>query len=346
MSPAEGGGHFNIEESSRMLKKINKKTLLIIDAVVLVLLAAAVLISQREKADVPDSQDDVDSYYARFIEHEGQVYPVKRGLQSVLLIGTDDMQENEKPDKVEAFYNDALADFLLLMVFDHDRKTVTPFQINRDTVCDVPWISVNGLIGGYEPMPITMSHSFGSGKHDSSKNVVNAVTGLLSGAPVDHYFRFSMDTVPILNDLVGGVTVTLEEDLPDLGEKYVKGAVITLKGQEALRFVRTRRHDVVDANAQRMGRQRLYMNAFLNQARAKIENNPEFVVDAFDRIDRFLITDLTVENVSEYVNDFYQYEVLPIVTPTGSYSLSELSTARFQPDEASLWDCVHSTFCP
>ncbi|MBO5570089.1 MAG: LCP family protein [Clostridia bacterium] len=329
-----------------MLKKINKKTVLIIDAVVLVLLIAAVLFSQLEKNDVADSQDDIDSFYARFIEYDGQVYPVKRGLQSVLLIGKDAMEGRRPDTDVETFYNDDLADFLLLMVFDHENKTVTPFQINRDTMCDVPWLSVNGLIGGYYPMQITMAHIFGSGKLDSSKNVVNAVTGLLHGAPVDHFFTFSMDTVPILNDLVGGVTVTLEDDIPTLGEKYVKGAKITLKGEEALRFVRTRAHDRVDANVARMGRQRLYMNAFLNQARTKIEKNPEFVVDAFDRIERFLITDLTVENVSEYVDDFYHYEVLPIVTPTGTYTLSEQSTAQFHPDEDSLWDCVHSTFCP
>ncbi len=330
-----------------MLKKINKKTLLIIDLLVLVLLAAVVLYTQREKAEVPDTRDDVESFYARFIEHDGQVFPVKRGLQSVLLIGKDAMEGRREQSDFDVFYNDDLADFLLLMVFDHDRKTVTPFQINRDTMCDVPWLSVNGLVGGYYPMQIAMAHGFGSGKQDSSKNVVNAVTGLLYGAPVDHYFTFTMDTVPILNDLVGGVTVTLEEDLPDLGEKYVRGATITLKGEEALRFVRTRDHVHLDANVQRMGRQRLYMNAFLNQARVKIENNPEFLVDAFDKVERFLITDLTVENVSEYVDDFYHYEVLPVTTPTGSYTLSEeLGTAEFHPDASSLWACVQSTFCP
>lgn len=328
-----------------MLKKMNKKTVLIIDAVVLVLLIAAVLTSQLEKNDVPDTRDDVDSFYSRFISYQGQVYPVKRGLQSVLLIGTDDLQENEKPDRVEAFYNDALADFLLLMIFDHDHKTVTPLQINRDTICDVPWLSVNGLVGGYEPMQITLAHCFGSGKHDSSKNTVSAVTGLLCGAPVDHYFRFSMDTVPILNDLVGGVTVTLEDDIPALGEKYVKGATITLRGQEALRFVRTRVHDRVDANVTRMAHHRLYINAFLNQARGKIEKNPEFVVDAFDKVERFLITDLTVETVSHLVNEFYEYEVQPIVTLTGTYTLSELSRAEFHPDEAALWDSVRTAFC-
>ena len=327
--------------------KKTKRILLLIELVVLIALAVVVILAQREKNDTPDVQDNVEDYYARFINFKNQTYPVKRGLQSVLLIGTDTLEAKQKPSEIEAFYNDSLADFLLLMVFDHDRKTVTPFQINRDTVCDVPWLSVNGLVGGYERLQITMAHVFGSGKHDSSKNVVNAVTGLLFGAPVDHYFRFSMDTVPILNDLVGGVTVTLEDDIPTLGEKYVKGATITLKGQEALRFVRSRDISRLESNVPRMAHQRLYINAFVDQARKKIEKNPEFVIDAFDRVEPFLVTDLTVETVSHLVNDFYEYEVLPIVTPSkGTYTVSVRDTAEFNVDEEDLWNCVHSTFCP
>lgn len=348
MSLADGRGTFQHQVIFMLEKLKDKKTkriILIADVVILILLIAAVVLSQLEKSNAEGS-DDIDSFYSRFIEHDGQVYPVKRNLRSVLLIGTDNRDGDEEPSEIETFYNDKMADYLILMVFDNTRKTVTPFQINRDTYCDVPWLSVNGLVGGYEPLPISIAHAFGSGGRDSSRNTVNAVTGLLYGAPVDHYFTFSMDTVPILNDLVGGVTVTLEDDIPALGEKYVKGATITLKGEEALRFVRTRSHDRLDANVTRMAHHRLYMNAFAAQAKKTIDKNPEFVIDAFDKVERFLNTDLTVENVSELVNHYYDYEVLPMVTPTGTYARSIRGTAEFHPDEDSLWDCVRSTFCP
>ncbi len=326
--------------------KRTKTVFLIVDIVLLILLAVAVVHAQLEKSDAPDVQDDVDSIYARYIDYNGEEYPVKHGLQSILLIGKDAMEGRREKSDIEAFYNDDLADFLLVLVFDHENKTVTPLQINRDTVCDVPWLSVNGMVGGYEPMQITMAHTFGSGKRDSTVNTANAVSGLLYGAPIDRFFTFSMDTVPILNDLVGGVTVTLEDDIPTLGPEYVKGAVITLKGEEALRFVRTRDTEALDANLARMGHHRLYMDAFLKQARVKYENNPGFVADAYEKIEPFLVTDLTVENMSEMVKNFYEYELLPVLTPTGSYTLSERETAEFHADEDSLWSCVRSAFCP
>ena len=325
--------------------KRGKIIFLIVDLFLLILLAAAVYFAQTEKNEIPETQDDVDSYYARFIEHDGQVYPVKRGIQTLLLIGKDAMEGRRPVSDVETFYNDDLADFLLVLAFDHENKTVTPLEINRDTMCDVPWLSVNGLVGGYARLQVTMAHIFGTGKQDSTKNVVTAVQGLLHGAPIDHYFTFSMDTVPIINDLVGGVTVTLEDDVPSLGPDYVKGNTITLKGNEALRFVRTRDVSVIDSNVSRMGHQRLYMNAFINQAGAKLKQDQDFILRAYDRVERFLITDLTVETVSELINDFYEYEVLPIQTYSGTYSWSEVETAQFEPDAESLWTCVRNTFC-
>ena len=318
---------------------------MIVDIALLAVLAVSVFFAQQEKVAVVDEQDDVGSYYARFIEHDGQVYPVKRGLQSILLIGKDAMEGRRPQSDVETFYNDDLADFLLILAFDHENKTVTPLQINRDTMCDVPWLSVNGLVGGYSQLQVTMAHIFGSGKLDSSKNTVNAVMGLLYNAPIDYFFTFSMDTVPIMNDLVGGVTVTLEDDVPTLGPEYVKGKTITLNGQNALNFVRARDSSLLDSNLPRMGHQRLYMNAFINQARERIANDPEFVVRAYDKVERFLITDLTVETVSELVNDFYEYRVQPIMTYEGQYTWSKVETSQFFADEDSLWNCVQSTFC-
>jgi len=325
--------------------KRGKIIFLIVDLVLLILLAAAVYFAQTEKNEIPETQDDVDSYYARFIEHDGQVYPVKRGIQTLLLIGKDAMEGRRPVSDVETFYNDDLADFLLVLAFDHENKTVTPLEINRDTMCDVPWLSVNGLVGGYARLQVTMAHIFGTGKQDSTKNVVTAVQSLLHGAPIDHYFTFSMDTVPIINDLVGGVTVTLEDDVPSLGPDYVKGNTITLRGNEALRFVRARDVSVIDSNVSRMGHQRLYMNAFINQAGAKLKQDQDFILRAYDKVERFLITDLTVETVSELINDFYEYEVLPIQTYSGTYSWSEVETAQFEPDAESLWTCVRNTFC-
>ncbi len=287
---------------------------------------------------------------SEYIEYNGQQYPVKRRFSSILLIGTDTSDTAPKKVVESENYNYQFADFLGVLVFDHDKKTVTPFQINRDTVCKVPWLTSSGKEEGYGVMQITYAHTFGKGKEDSCENTVKAVRWLLYNAPVDRYMAFTMDAVPVMNDMVGGVTVTLEDDIPSLGEEFVKGATVTLKGSKALQFVRQRNTDVLESNVTRMAHQRLYLAAFTEAARAAAAKNQDLAVDAFKALNPFLCTNLTVNNMSEMVEDLCNYEILPVVTPEGTYTSKDrfdegIEHAEFTPDEASLWDCVYKAFC-
>ena len=102
--------------------------------------------AEREEAEV--SAEDLSRRYVETIRHGMKNYALKRHMTTVLLIGTDNSIYDNKQSDMELFYNYNVADFLVILAFDHSQKTVTPFQICRDTMCDVPWLSVNGLVGG------------------------------------------------------------------------------------------------------------------------------------------------------------------------------------------------------
>ena len=276
--------------------------------------------------------------------YQEKSYPVLRRISSLLLIGTDNFADNTDDVKKYGNYNYQFADFLAVLVFDHDKKTVTPLQINRDTICEVPWLMPSGKVGGYEVKQINYAHTYGQGREDSCENTVLTVRKLLYDAPIDRYMAFTMDAVPVMNDLVGGVRVTLTEDMPDLGKEYVKGAEIQLRGNAALRFVRTRSLEIVNANAYRMQRQQQYLAGFTEAARTAAAKNQNLAVEAFKAIDPFLCTNLTVSNISEIVEDLCEYEILPVITAEGEYTFEE-THAQFHADESSLWQCVYSAFC-
>ena len=285
-----------------------------------------------------------------YIDFKNKRVPILRRMTSILLIGSDNFADT--PDNIKRYgnYNYQFADFLAVLVFDHEKKTVTPFQINRDTVCEVPWLKPNGKVGGYEVQHINIAHTYGQGKEDSCENTVLAVRKLLYNAPVDHYLAFTMDAVPVVNDPVDGVIVTLEDDIPSLREEFVKGATVTLRGSKALQFVRQRDTDVLEFNVTRMAHQRLYLAAFTEAARAAAAKNQDLVADAFKAINPFLCTDMTVNTISLMVEDLTEYKILPVATPDGTYSsngryVKGLFHAEFTVDDVSLWQCVYSAFC-
>ena len=336
---------FNVLKVTSMKKK--KWILLILDLLLVLALGLGIYAFQKradEKERSAVSQEELDRRYVKSVSYQGQDYPLKRNISTVLLIGTDNFIDDNKQNDIEAFYNQNLADFLVILVFDHTNKTITPFQICRDTMCEVPWLTVNGLVGGTEVMQITLAHTYGSGKEDSCVNTRNAVEKLLYGLTLDNYLAFSMETVPILNDLVGGVTVKLEDDVPALGPEYVRGAMITLKGKAALRFVRYRDMAVLDGNLARMAHHRLYLESFTEAARAAAAKDPDLATKGFKAVEKFLCTDLSVEQVSDMINEMIDYEIMPTVCPTGVYTEGE-PFREFHMDDASLWECVSKAFC-
>mgnify|MGYP000585160404 FL=1 len=68
-----------------------------------------------------------------------------------------------------------------------------------------------------------------------------------------------MDAVPILNDLLGGVEVTVLDDFSGIDDTLIKGETVTLHGDHALTYVRERYGLEDSSNSTRMVRQRQYM---------------------------------------------------------------------------------------
>ena len=329
------------------MKKATKTILLLLIVLLVAGLGAGIFLVQKQAENeviegAGSSENAVKTITS--LTRDGAEYPLKRRTDTVLIMGTDRTEDKSTNSDFEAYYNYDLADFIALLVFDHDAKTVTPLQVNRDTMCAVPWLGVNGIVGGHRTEQICFAHTYGTGKNDSCENVRNAVSELLYGVPVDNYMAFTMDAVPIINDLVGGVRLTLEDDVPALGEDYVKGANITLRGKDALRFVRTRDTLLLDSNLIRQKHQRLYLEGFTVAAREAVKDNEDLAVDAFKAIDRFMCTDLTVNDISAIVDQLCEYTVLPVISPDGEVKKGE-KFAEFYVDEDSLWSCVKSTFC-
>lgn len=309
-------------------------------------LFTALFLAQRhtESNSVEEAGTSVHAdHSSEYLVYEGIRYPVKSNITTVLLIGADSFQDDQNRIVEGQNRNRDLADFLVVLVLDHNKKTITPLQFNRDTICEVPWLDERGRVGGWRAEQLTFAHTYGSGAEDSCVNTVRTVRRLIYNAPVASYLAFTMDAVPLINDLVGGVTVTLTEDLPDLGKDYVKDASIKLRGQAALRFIRYR-EKTGGSNWFRMKRHRQYLYAFADAARAATENNPDLAVESFKRLAPFLCTNMSAENISRLVEQLCEYELLETLTPSGDIVPGE-KFYEFYIHEDSLWSCVYSAYC-
>ena len=145
---------------------------------------------------------------------------------------------------------------------------------------DVPVLGIGGRPAGSVYGQLALAHTFGTGLEDSCDNTVKAVSDLLLGAPIDHYMALNMDAIPIANDAVGGVTVKVTDDFSAIDPSLPMGEV-TLRGEQATTFIRTRKGLGDQLNLSRMQRQKVYMEGFLEALRAKRAGSDSFLLKMY-----------------------------------------------------------------
>ena len=317
-------------------------------AVVLVLLAGMLLLQRWENTqDAPVSSSGPSSAVEadapvdgrEITYYNGTAYAKREDLETVLLLGVDKF-EGETP---EGYVNNQQADFLLLLVMDKQHETCTPIQLNRDTMTEIQILGVTGEPAGTFTGQLALAHTYGSGEEDSCENTVLAVEDLLYGVEIDHYVSMTMDGVALLNDLVGGVTLEVLDDFSGIDGTLVQGETVTLKGQQALTYVRSRGGMEDSTNLHRMERQRQYLAALQGQLSSKAQSDEGFTLEALLQLNEYLVSDCTVEQLSALGDNLAQYQVSDILTTQGEAQVGE-EFMEFTVDETALQQLVLDVF--
>ena len=152
-----------------------------------------------------------------------------------------------------------------------------------------------------------------------------------------------MDAVPTFNDLVGGVEVTLLEDFTSVDPTMKKGETLTLTGEQALHYVRTRYGLEDSSNSTRMERQRQYLTALHTKVQQRLAEDDQFIVDSVTAISDSMISDRSVNQLQELMEKLSTYTLVEIDTIEGENVLGEVYV-EFYPNEAALQKIVVDLF--
>ena len=241
------------------------------------------------------------------------MYTPRPQLETYLLMGID----VEGPAKGNRSYSGGgQADVQLLLVVDNTNQTWQVLQINRDSMVEVQVLGMTGEVLQTQTAQIATAHAYGDGTERSCRNAVAAGSNMLGGKTIDGDVALNMDAVAILNDMVGGVPVTITSDFTDIDPSLQEGETITLQGQQALVFVE-----------EKMARQ-----------------DEEFVIRAYDAVSDYMVTDMGSGTVAELGEKMKTYEELPFLTIAGESGTDEEGSATYTLDQDSLQQAIVSLF--
>lgn len=324
------------------MKKISRKKLYlnIVAALLLVVFFASAffVIKMWEQRQGKYPGFDPDDHV--FI-YDGKEFSPKENVETFLILGLDKYEQDISD--LDSYKNDRQADFLLLFVFDNDAKSVSAIHINRDTMANVSVLGVAGNPVDSVTKQIALAHTYGNGKGVSCRNTADSVSDLLLGAKVNHYLSLTMDSVAVFNDLVGGVEVTVLDDFTGIDETLKKGEKVTLMGEQALHYVRTRYGLEDSTNSTRMERQQQYINALYEKFVQRVEDDEEFLVDASLKMSDYIVSDRSVTQMQDLANKFKEYHYTGICQINGESKMGE-EFIEFYPDSTSIQKIVSELF--
>jgi LCP family protein required for cell wall assembly len=336
------------------MKTKNKKPNAVLAAVIVLIVVVAALTALlfllRGRSAAPQAStsgaNSTDASSSEETDQEGELcydgvwYNAKTDLETILLMGIDKFEDNLGQT---GYINSQQADFMLLLIFDRQADTCTALQLNRDIMTNMKVLGVYGDQAGTTYAQLALAHTYGSGGSDSCINTTEAVSDLLYGVKIDHYVSVTMDAVSVINDLAGGVTVTVLDDLSAIDPALVEGEEVTLAGSQALTYVRTRAGLENSTNLHRMERQQQYMLALWKQVNQRAKEDPDFLVNVLLQTGSYLQSDCSSDKLTELFEAIGDLDVSEILTLEGENVQGEVYM-EYYVDEDALQQLVLQLF--
>lgn len=350
-----------------------RKLLFSLAALLLVLIIGLWVFADDEgQLDVSAEQGSTTSFLPTR-EVDGVIYEGRspNSLTTVLLIGYDHMDEGALIDEQDGFNKGGQSDFLLLLAIDHENQTIRQLQFDRDTMTDVKFFSKFGANYGTRRLQICLSHAYGDTQELNNSNAIWAVERFLGieqdndGAQVDMYLAMDITGIGRLNDLLGGVTVPINDDFSHYDPTMKLGTTMKLTGEQAHIYCRQRYYIGDQTNRNRMARQRVYMDAATQLLRDKIGNNPNFATELMDGMGiiydttrtlsedfgftisdqrgtpitdtptHYLMTNRSLDSIVSLLAQVLHYDIKPVENIPGQHQVGTSGYIEFIPEEGA-----------
>lgn len=248
------------------------------------------------------------SFRSGTMEYDGKTYRRSSHVKAILLMGVD----RQGPMTESTVHTSGgQADGVFVLAQDTTRNTLKILMIPRDTMTEITLTDLSGNVLGTDVQHLTLAYSYGDGREESCEQMAEAVSRLLGGLEIDHYLAADTDVIAMLNDAVGGVTVTIPIDgMEERDPAFIKGRTVTLHGDQAEAFVRYRDTGVSHSAITRMAQQQQYITQYFGALKKKSAENSQIVTDIFEMIQNHMVTDMGKEEYLKVAMDALEKDSL------------------------------------
>lgn len=321
-------------------------------AVLLCIAATAVLLYRMQSKKVVNADNDMpketeiqsagtDKWQEGIVSYHGKKYQYNTSIKNYLFLGID---EDGPVKKAADGISGGQSDAMFLLVADDKKKELSIIAINRNTMTDVKVYDENGEYVNTAKLQICLQHGYGDGMRVSCLRSVDAVSELFYNLPIAGYLSMNMDALPIVNDAVGGVEVEVRDNLENesRGVSLKQGDVVTLTGDEAYVYLRSRDIEVFNSAEERLNRQVQYMTALFGKIKDIAEDQPSVFKTVSSAIEDYTVSSIDFVKLAE-VSVQYEFDDSHVYKVPGETVMGE-QFEEYQVDDEALYEMILDIF--
>jgi len=295
-----------------------------------------------------DAETAGDEWEEGDIRYDGHVYRYNDHMLTFLVMGIDSLEKLPDKEDVTDYTKGGQADTLFLVAANPDTKSMKLIAINRNSMVDVDFYDSSDNFLSTTTAQICLQHAYGDGLEESCERQRDTVSRMFYGLPINGYISMNMAAVPILNDSVGGVKLTVLENVPWGTDVIANGAgnEVTLEGMDAYYYLQYRDVNQFDSATQRLKRQKQYLSAFLSQTRAKTAENISFPLSLLNDIKDYTVTDIGTSQITYLATELlgYSVDLNNIESVQGTMAVGADEHEEYTVDQEALKKLVIETF--
>lgn len=281
-------------------KKYLYRTGIIILGVVFLACLLFWAVKQFGKQSLIKPLTDGEDAYQKILYQEKE-YQYRKDLINILCMGVDKYEEmavrNDRDNSV------GQSDAIALLSLDLKKKEIRVIAVPRDTMVTLEMYDGNGKYLGTGEGQITLQYAWGDGQELSATLMAQQVSGILNGIPIHAYLAVNIHSLWDLNDAIGGVDITMDEDYTMYNSAFKKGETVHLEGEVLSKYLRGRDSYGSGGAYARIHRMKQYMLAFFEQAKVVVKKDMTLPIRVLEELKDDIETDVTADEAVYLVTE-------------------------------------------
>lgn len=243
-----------------------------------------------------------------WVTYGDDVYEYNQDCLNFIVMGIDRSGELEKETKLSD-WSAGQADAIFLLSLDNRNKKVSVIGIPRNSMIHVDIYNEQEECIDTIYNQICLQYGYAGGGELGLQKMKDGVSELMFNLPIHGACAVSYDAIGVVADRLGGIEVTISEDMTSLQKSYAVGSEVLLTGKNIIPYLRYRDNAKLGSPTTRLTRQKDFLKIAMAKAIQEIKEKPAIVSEIYQAIIPYMNTDITLDKAVYLAAEALEYSI-------------------------------------